>query len=374
MIEKGPGLLAKNKNVFIVTQNFPPSIGGIQTVMAGLASRFSKLQCSVFVLPSKKAHTSHQYKTFFIPLPKFLRPYFKKFTLKKVAHRQDLIICDSWKSLSAIPKANDNIVIFAHGQEYVGKNKKVELIQKSLDRAKVLIASSEFTKSLILKNFKIPAEKIAVIAPTYQLSKAVYSNEKRPNRIVNILSICRLEMRKGLIQSVISLAKINNQEDHWQWTIVGDGPLNKDLKQLIEKTKLSGKIRILGWITEEEKISLLKKADLFLMPSYIDSNSLEGFGISYAEAAMYGVPSIAGSSGGAAEAVINNKTGWCTDALNQKELMKTIFRALKNHDLRNSIGKDAQKYFTQNYSGEVVFDQLLKLIEKNMKIQFQKKR
>ena len=366
--------MAKNKNVFIVTQNFPPSIGGIQTVMAGLASRFSKLQCSVFVLPSKKAHTSHQYKTFFIPLPKFLRPYFKKFTLKKVAHRQDLIICDSWKSLSAIPKANDNIVIFAHGQEYVGKNKKVELIQKSLDRAKVLIASSEFTKSLILKNFKIPSEKIAVIAPTYQLSKAVYSNEKRPNRIVNILSICRLEMRKGLIQSVISLAKINNQEDHWQWTIVGDGPLNKDLKQLIEKTKLSGKIKILGWITEEEKISLLKKADLFLMPSYIDSNSLEGFGISYAEAAMYGIPSIAGNSGGAAEAVINNKTGWCTDALNQTELMKTIFRALKNHDLRNSIGKDAQKYFTQNYSGEVVFGQLLKLIEKNMKIQFQKKR
>jgi len=374
LIGKGPGLLAKNKNVFIVTQNFPPSIGGIQTVMAGLASRFSKLQCSVFVLPSKKAHTSHQYKTFFIPLPKLLRPYFKKFILKKVAHRQDLIICDSWKSLSAIPKANDNIVIFAHGQEYVGKNKKVELIQKSLDRAKVLIASSEFTKSLILKNFKIPSEKIAVIAPTYQLSKAVYSNEKRPNGIVNILSICRLEMRKGLIQSVISLAKINDQEDHWQWTIVGDGPLNKDLKQLIEKTKLSGKIRILGWITEEEKISLLKKADLFLMPSYIDSNSLEGFGISYAEAAMYGIPSIAGNSGGAAEAVINNKTGWCTDALNQTELMKTIFRALKNHDLRNSIGKDAQKYFTQNYSGEVVFDQLLKLIEKNMEIQFQKKR
>jgi hypothetical protein len=47
--------LTKNKNVFIVTQNFPPSIGGIQTVMAGLAERFSELHCGVFVIPSKKA-------------------------------------------------------------------------------------------------------------------------------------------------------------------------------------------------------------------------------------------------------------------------------------------------------------------------------
>jgi hypothetical protein len=126
----------------------------------------------------------------------------KKFILKKVAHKQDLIICDSWKSVSAIPKTNDNILIFAHGQEYVGKNKKAALIQKSLDRAKMLIASSKFTKSLILKNFKFSPDKIAVIAPTYQLPRAVYSHKKKPTEKVNILSICRLEMRKGLIQSV----------------------------------------------------------------------------------------------------------------------------------------------------------------------------
>ena len=125
--------MTKNKNVFIVTQNFPPSIGGIQTVMAGLAERFSEKQCNVFVISSKKARRSHQYKTFYIPLPKFLRPYVKKFILKNVAHKQDLIICDSWKSVSAIPKKHDNILIFAHGQEYVGKNKKAELIQKSLN-------------------------------------------------------------------------------------------------------------------------------------------------------------------------------------------------------------------------------------------------
>ena len=338
-------------------------------MMAGLAERFSDLQCGVFVLPSKKAHRSQRYKIFHTPLPKFLRPYVKKFILKKLAHKHDLIICDSWKSVSAIPKQNDNILIFAHGQEYFGKNKKTPLIQKSLDRAKMVIAGSEFTKSLISKNFKFPPDKIAVLAPTYQLPRAVYSHKKKPHGKVNILSICRLEMRKGLIQSVAALAEINNLVSGWQWTIVGDGPLSKDLTQLIKETELSKKVRVLGFITEDEKQTLLKAADLFLMPSYIDSNSLEGFGISYAEAAMYGVSSIAGSNSGAAEAVINGKTGWCVDALNKKELIKTIFCALKDHNLRNSMGKEARKYYAKNHSGEIVFGQLLKLIELHMKIQ-----
>ena len=62
---------------------------------------------------------------------------------------------------------------------------------------------------------------------------------------------------------------------------------------------------------------ILRKSDIFLMPTFQDNNSIEGFGLSYIEAAKYGVPSIAGNSGGA-EAVINNKTGWCVDACNKE--------------------------------------------------------
>ena len=46
------------------------------------------------------------------------------------------------------------------------------------------------------------------------------------------------------------------------------------------------------------------------MPTFQDNNSIEGFGLSYIEAAKYGVPSIMSNTGGASEAVINNKTGW----------------------------------------------------------------
>ena len=70
------------------------------------------------------------------------------------------------------------------------------------------------------------------------------------------------------------------------------------------------------------------------MPTFQDNNSIEGFGLSYIEAAKYGVPSIAGNSGGAKEAIINNKTGWCVDACNKEELSIQFIEAINNSNKR----------------------------------------
>ena len=79
--------------------------------------------------------------------------------------------------------------------------------------------------------------------------------------------------------------------------------------------------------TEIEKF--LKKSDIFLMPTFQDKYSIEGFGLSYIEAAKYGVPSIAGNSGGAKEAIINNNTGWCVDACNKENLTNILIEVYK---------------------------------------------
>ena len=50
--------------------------------------------------------------------------------------------------------------------------------------------------------------------------------------------------------------------------------------------------------TEQEKLGLLEKSDVFIMPSIIYKKSVEGFGIAFIEAASYGVPSIGGIFGG----------------------------------------------------------------------------
>ena len=55
--------------------------------------------------------------------------------------------------------------------------------------------------------------------------------------------------------------------------------------------------------------ALLASADLFVMPTRRAGRSVEGYGIVYAEAAWYGMPSVAGAEGGGAEAVVDGETG-----------------------------------------------------------------
>ena len=84
------------------------------------------------------------------------------------------------------------------------------------------------------------------------------------------------------------------------------------------------------------------------MPSFQDKYSVEGFGLSYVEAAKFGIPSIAGNSGGAKEAIINNKTGWCVNTSNNEEFTNILIEAITNSKLRNFYGKNALKRFEKS--------------------------
>ena len=65
------------------------------------------------------------------------------------------------------------------------------------------------------------------------------------------------------------------------------------------------------------------------MPSIIHKTSVEGFGISFIEAAQYGIPSIGGKDGGASDAIIHNKTGLICDGNSLDEIYSSIDNLFK---------------------------------------------
>ena len=80
---------------------------------------------------------------------------------------------------------------------------------------------------------------------------------------------------------------------YWGWS------LSKTLINETSKLNLEKNIRFHGRMDKYTDIEKsLKKSDIYLMPTFQDNNSIEGFGLSYIEAAKYGVPSIAGNTGG----------------------------------------------------------------------------
>lgn len=351
-----------------MTQTFPPRNGGMQSVMKSLAINLSKLR-HVIVLPDhpvKNFNSDNKVSIDFIfaQLPKIVRPLFKRFKIGRIINSQDIIICDSWKSIASIPRNIPNkIIVLAHGQEYLNKNKKYR-INHALSRADVLIANSNFTLSLVDQVIELPKLEKYIIPPTYSMPIHIPVFKKKINKHVRLLSLARIEARKGLSQvlEVLVSLKKKNQIHDFHWDIAGEGPDLINMKKLSHFYGIEKNITFHGWVDEKRKHSLFKKSDLFIMPSYHHESSIEGFGIVFAEAASYAVPSVAGINGGMCEVVKDKYSGWIVDPLNEQGLKKILKDAI-NHPIKlRKRGIAAKKYFNKYFRPENVFDDFLRAI------------
>ena len=338
------------KKLTIVTQTFPPRTGGMESVMFSLAKNLSNDDWEIDVVADKPLSGKHPFNHTAVAVPKLIRNIAKEFYLN-LKEKPDLYLCDSWKSVEAIPKNGVPIVVLAHGQEYLD-TKKGERIKKALDRAAKIISSSKATIELISKLNLEYHSKAICIYPTYGL----YEDEQvEPTRNfsgpLKILSLSRIEKRKGLFQSATALRELHQNGFNLEWNIAGSGPDLEDLKK--ECSDLSF-VNFLGRVDDEEKKQLYIASDLFLMPSYQNGLSLEGFGITYIEASQYGLPSIAGIAGGAPEAVIQGVTGWCVDGENSDQILDAINSAYCDRQLLEQYGKAAKERFDRELVSHLV--------------------
>ena len=96
-------------------------------------------------------------------------------------------------------------------------------------------------------------------------------------------------------------------------------------------------------ISNDLKNALVTKSNVFVMPSIIYNKSVEGFGIVYAEAGQYGIPSIGGKDGGAADAIDHGKTGLICDGNSLDDIYSSINSMLENKKYLE-FGKNAKEF------------------------------
>jgi phosphatidylinositol alpha-1,6-mannosyltransferase len=111
---------------------------------------------------------------------------------------------------------------------------------------------------------------------------------------------------------------------------IGYGDEEENIKKLVKELNLEEQVMFFKNISNELKNSLLAKSNIFVMPSIVYKKSVEGFGIAYIEAAQYGVPSIGGIDGGAADAIDHEKTGLICDGNNLDAIYSSINSMLEN--------------------------------------------
>ncbi|MDA8654357.1 glycosyltransferase family 4 protein [Alphaproteobacteria bacterium] len=352
----------KRPRIFMATQTFPPRIGGMEYVMRALAEKLSQTGHDVTVMPNHAYTVPSSFRVINIRLIKPLRIIAKRFILKQMLTDADVVICDSWKSINVITRRfKGRLIVLAHGQEFLKGKKSAKSIQTALERSFRVVANSAFTAGLIRDRYDIDPQKIVIIPPTYMLEKtAANSCPEKEHGSVKLISICRLDPRKGLLQTMTALGQDQSIKNHWHWTIIGKGEQASELKSTAIALGLDRSISFMHDINDAEKDRLLACADLFVMPSFQNGNSVEGFGISYVEAARMGVPSIAGKAGGSSEAVLDKETGWCVDSANTDDLLKVLKESIDAPEIRAQRGMAALRRFETEFDGHVVFKQFVK--------------
>ena len=126
------------------------------------------------------------------------------------------------------------------------------------------------------------------------------------SKTLRMISVCRLDPRKGLLEAIQALSAPDLRDQDWEWVIIGDGVQLADLKKAAKTLRLADKITFRRKLDDKTRDSILRQSDLFVMPSYQKGSSIEGFGVSYIEAACAGLPAIAGNAGG----VQRSRAGW----------------------------------------------------------------
>tara|TARA_B100001245_G_C22526906_1_gene265187 strand:- start:65 stop:544 length:480 start_codon:yes stop_codon:yes gene_type:complete len=145
-----------------------------------------------------------------------------------------------------------------------------------------------------------------------------------------------------------------------KYVSIGTGDEEKNLLKLSKELSLDKEVVFLKNINFDLKIALISESNLFLMPSRIEKKSVEGFGISFVEAASYGVASIGGKDGGASDAISHNKTGLICDGNNLDAIYDSVINFFHEKKFIG-FGKNAIK-FSENFHWNKVVKNYLKLI------------
>ena len=185
-----------------------------------------------------------------------------------------------------------------------------KLLTRALPQAAHILTNSCFTEAALLE--QIPACRGKTSVAYVGVSERFFSvtHAPRGDAPMRLLSVCRLsEQRKNIDLVLRALARLKDRYD-FEYVIAGDGHLRVSLEQLADSLGLSGRVRFLGRVSDAELLDLYAGADLFVLTASIIPGSHEGFGIVYLEAAASGVPSLAARLAGAAEAVAEGKSGF----------------------------------------------------------------
>jgi phosphatidylinositol alpha-1,6-mannosyltransferase len=161
-----------------------------------------------------------------------------------------------------------------------------------------------------------------------------------------VVCLSRLVPRKGQDMLIKALPDIRRRVDEAVLVIVGGGPYAEDLHKLAADVGVSDHVIFTGAVPSAELAGHYAMADIFAMPCRTRGSGLdvEGLGIVFLEASATGVPVVAGDSGGAPEAVKQGETGRVVDGRSVEQIADAVSGILADPALAARMGEAGRRW------------------------------
>jgi phosphatidylinositol alpha-1,6-mannosyltransferase len=354
--------------ILLISQDFPPDIGGIQTYCYELADRFYKNNEDFAVLaPKKKADLevdlSLPYKVHRVISSNALLPYTSLRVIKSLTRKKfDTTFHAQWQTvLPALSNRKKGYIkqIFAaaHGREllfnpfnndsFAGR-RYVSYRRWLLSKVDHFFAVSRYTANL-LKNEGVSDERITVMPngtnpdEFYPTETSEFRNKLDLNNKRIVMTITRLVPRKGVDTVLRAMRSVVKKYEDVLYLIVGGGYDLERLESLVSEFNLKNNVRFLGKVPHSKVKSYYNLCDVFVMTPRTEPLNIEGFGIVYLEANACGKPVIGSTSGGIPDAIIDGKTGLLVEEDNPEQLANAILQLLDDSNLAEKLGKQGRE-------------------------------
>ena len=340
-----------------VTNDFPPKIGGIQTMLWELWRRLDPASFAVLTTAHPDAAAWDAAQPFrvertsssvLLPTPGLVR------RIDTLADETgaDLVVLDPALPVGLVgPRLRHPYAVVLHGAEVTvpgrlpGVNR---LLRHVLVNASLVVAAGgyplaegERAARRTLPNVVVPpgvdTDRFRPLDPDERAAARARFGLPVDGRLV--VSLSRLVPRKGMDTLIRAAALLAPDRPDLTVAIGGSGRDSARLGRLI--TSLGAPARLLGRVSHDDLPLLYGCADAYAMLCRNRWGGLEqeGFGIVFLEAAATGVPQVAGDSGGAAEAVVDGETGIVVrDPSDPQRAADALARVLDDADLRARMG------------------------------------
>jgi phosphatidylinositol alpha-1,6-mannosyltransferase len=357
----------------LVTNDFPPKIGGIQSLLWEWWRRLPSDRFAVLTSPYDGTDAFDAGEPYRIERTRepFLLPH--PWMVKQINDLvddfgADLVVLDPAVPLGLVgPSLKVPYDLVLHGAEVTIPGRlpgSKQALAYTLRRARHLIAAggypaaeADHAAGRSLPTTVVPCgvdpDKFAPL--TADQRAAARTRLGLPVDAELIVSVSRLVPRKGFDTAIRAVARLKHKRPDLMLAIAGGGREETRLRRLADE--LDAPVRFLGRVPDDDLVALYGCGDLFAMLCRNRWGGLEqeGFGIVFIEAASCGVPQIAGKSGGAAEAVAHGETGLVIDDPENVQRVADAFEhLLDDDDLRRSMATRSRERVLDEFAYDVL--------------------